>query len=160
MAFGSFRELPMSVLGLVRKLCRAGGLSLALLVGATVAPAYAESIIATVDLSSQRMSVMVNGVKKYNWIVSTGKAGWRTPVGTYQPLTTYRQYYSQQFRMSLPYTVLISSKGYAIHGTSAIGRLGGPASHGCIRLHPKNAAIFYALVTSHGLWNTRVEVTP
>ena len=30
--------------------------------------------------------------------------------------------------------------GFAIHGTSDINRLGGPASHGCVRLHPSNAA--------------------
>ncbi len=150
----------MLALGFAQRFCRTAGLSIAILAGAAAVPAAAQSIVATVDLSSQRMSVKVDGVKKYSWIVSTGKAGWRTPVGSYQPLTTYRQYYSQQFRMSLPYTVLISDKGYAIHGTSAIGRLGGPASHGCIRLHPNNAAIFYKLVTSYGLWNTRVDVTP
>jgi lipoprotein-anchoring transpeptidase ErfK/SrfK len=29
--------------------------------------------------------------------------------------------------------------GFAIHGTTDIARLGGPASHGCVRLHPSNA---------------------
>ena len=120
----------------------------------------AAGVLARVDLSGQRMEVLVDGVKKYSWTVSTGKPGWRTPVGTYQPLTTYRQYYSKQFRMSLPFAVVISSKGYAIHGTTAIGRLGRTASHGCIRLHPSNAAVFYNLVNSYGLWNTQVEVTP
>jgi hypothetical protein len=37
--------------------------------------------------------------------------------------------------------------------------LGQPASHGCIRLAPANAATFYNLVTRHGLASTRVVVT-
>jgi lipoprotein-anchoring transpeptidase ErfK/SrfK len=36
--------------------------------------------------------------------------------------------------------------GYAIHGSYDINRLGGPASHGCIRLHPANAATLFSLV--------------
>jgi nicotinamidase-related amidase len=40
--------------------------------------------------------------------------------------------------------------GYAIHGSYEINRLGGPASHGCIRLHPANAATLFALVKSGG----------
>jgi L,D-transpeptidase catalytic domain len=36
--------------------------------------------------------------------------------------------------------------GYAIHGSYEINRLGGPASHGCIRLHPANAAALFQLV--------------
>jgi lipoprotein-anchoring transpeptidase ErfK/SrfK len=55
---------------------------------------------------------------------------------------------------------VISAQGHAIHGTSAVGRLGRPASHGCIRLHPGNAAVFYNLVNNYGLWNVRVDVQP
>ena len=33
--------------------------------------------------------------------------------------------------------------GYAIHGSYEIDRLGGPASHGLVRLHPANAASLY-----------------
>jgi hypothetical protein len=35
--------------------------------------------------------------------------------------------------------------GFAIHGTNDLARLGGPASHGCIRLHPSHAAARIAL---------------
>jgi len=48
--------------------------------------------------------------------------------------------------------------GFAIHGTTDIRRLGGPASHGCVRLHPSNAATLYALVERSGRDNTRIEI--
>ena len=35
---------------------------------------------------------------------------------------------------------------FAIHGTNDLTRLGGPASHGCVRLHPLHAAALFALV--------------
>lgn len=118
----------------------------------------ARGIVAKVDLSQQRMSVYVNGRKKYTWRVSTGKRGWETPPGVYRPLRAYKSYYEKKWRMSLPWLVMISSDGIGIHGTSATGRLGSVASHGCIRLHPSNARTFYQLVTAGNMWNTRVEV--
>ena len=47
--------------------------------------------------------------------------------------------------------------GYAIHGTNSIRQLGRPASHGCVRLHPGNAAALYRLVQSRG--GARIVVT-
>lgn len=122
-------------------------------------PARAASIVAKVDLSSQRMQVYLNGKKTYSWRVSTGKAGWRTPTGSYSPLVTYRNYYSKKWGMNMPYLVLISRGGIAIHGTHATGKLGRTASHGCIRLHPSNAAKFYGLVRKYGKSSTRVIVS-
>ena len=57
----------------------------------------------------------------------------------------------------MPYSIFYSGN-FAIHGTTAISRLGGPASHGCIRLHPANAAVLFSLVQQQGLGNTRVQV--
>jgi lipoprotein-anchoring transpeptidase ErfK/SrfK len=45
-----------------------------------------------------------------------------------------------------------------VHGTQAIGQLGKPASHGCVRLAPENAAVFYDLVETYGKFNTRIVV--
>jgi L,D-transpeptidase catalytic domain len=39
---------------------------------------------------------------------------------------------------------------FAIHGSNAVGALGRPASHGCIRLAPRNAAKLFALVKAQG----------
>jgi lipoprotein-anchoring transpeptidase ErfK/SrfK len=49
--------------------------------------------------------------------------------------------------------------GFAIHGTNDLARLGGPASHGCIRLHPSRAAALFALVQHRGPSNTRIEIS-
>src|SRR5436190_1004831 len=38
-------------------------------------------------------------------------------------------------------------------------RLGRPVSHGCVRLHPANAAKLYALVESRGVATAKVVVT-
>jgi len=49
--------------------------------------------------------------------------------------------------------------GYAIHATYYINQLGRPASHGCIRLHPQNAAKLYSLVQKHGMKSTRITIS-
>jgi lipoprotein-anchoring transpeptidase ErfK/SrfK len=56
-----------------------------------------------------------------------------------------------------PYSIFYDGN-YAIHGTAHVGRLGGRASKGCIRLHPSNAAVLFALVQQHGLSGTRILV--
>ena len=115
--------------------------------------------MATVDLSKQRMSVFVNGKKRYTWVVSTGKDGWRTKPGSYMPFAQRKQFYSKKWKMSLPYLTFIGRDGTAIHGTYVTKKLGRPASHGCIRLSVANAAKFYRLVEEHGFWSTEVRVT-
>jgi lipoprotein-anchoring transpeptidase ErfK/SrfK len=50
-------------------------------------------------------------------------------------------------------------KGYAIHGTYYVSRLGRPASHGCVRLHPSHAATLFDLVRSQGVGRTRIVVS-
>jgi lipoprotein-anchoring transpeptidase ErfK/SrfK len=58
----------------------------------------------------------------------------------------------------MPHSVFFHG-GYAIHGTYETRNLGRPASHGCIRLHPEDAARFFAMVQEAGLGNTRIVVT-
>jgi lipoprotein-anchoring transpeptidase ErfK/SrfK len=58
----------------------------------------------------------------------------------------------------MPWSVFYNG-GYAVHGTTDIKRLGAPASHGCIRLHPDHARTFFKLVQANGMKNTRVQVT-
>ncbi|MGO9327661.1 MAG: L,D-transpeptidase [Steroidobacteraceae bacterium] len=45
-----------------------------------------------------------------------------------------------------------------MHGSYEISRLGGPASHGCVRLHPAAAAILFGLVQREGIRNTTIVV--
>ena len=49
----------------------------------------------------------------------------------------------------MPHSIFFH-KGWAIHGTSAVGALGRPASHGCIRLAPGNAAKLFNMVQRQG----------
>jgi lipoprotein-anchoring transpeptidase ErfK/SrfK len=125
----------------------------------TALPAYAAKLVAQVDLSSQRMTVKVNGQVKYRWKVSTGRAGYSTPTGTYRPQRLERSWYSRKYdNAPMPYSIFYSG-GYAIHGTNSIGRLGRRASHGCIRLHPGNASRLFSMVQRYGMGNTRVVIT-
>jgi lipoprotein-anchoring transpeptidase ErfK/SrfK len=57
----------------------------------------------------------------------------------------------------MPYSIFYDGH-YAIHGTNQIGRLGRPASKGCVRLHPSDAAILFALVQREGMGNTRIHI--
>ena len=57
----------------------------------------------------------------------------------------------------MPWSVFFHG-GYAIHGTTDIRHLGRVASHGCIRLHPDNAKLFFRLVQANGRDNTVITV--
>lgn len=130
-----------------------------LLLSGFLSRAEAATVVARVDLSSQRMTVSVNGVPRYSWLVSTARRGYVTPTGVYRPQRLYRMYYSRKYYNSpMPYSIFYSG-GYAIHGSYAVSQLGGPASHGCIRLHPSNAATLYSLVQSYGRGNTAIVIT-
>jgi lipoprotein-anchoring transpeptidase ErfK/SrfK len=113
-------------------------------------------IVVKVDKSTQRMSVIVDGEHRYTWAVSTGIYG--TPSGTYRPQSLARYHRSTIYHNApMPYSIFYDGN-YAIHGTTHISRLGGRASKGCIRLHPSNAAILFALVQKEGLGNTRISI--
>jgi lipoprotein-anchoring transpeptidase ErfK/SrfK len=138
---------------------RSLGIAAALLALLFAFPAAAASVEARVDLSAQRMYVKVNGVNTYVWPVSTARRGYRTPTGTFRPQRLERTWYSSKYDNSpMPYSVFFLG-GYAIHGTNAIGSLGRPVSHGCVRLHPSNAAKLYSLIQRYGMGNARVIVT-
>ncbi|HDO52585.1 MAG TPA: L,D-transpeptidase [Rhizobiales bacterium] len=123
-------------------------------------PALARAdVLAHIDLSEQRLYLYVDGDKKYTWKISAGKKkGW-TRTGTFRPYFLSRHHRSSLFRGApMPYAVFYD-RDWAIHGTNAIKRLGRPASHGCVRLHPKNAAVFFNLVLKQGKKNTVVWIT-
>ncbi|HEY6994742.1 MAG TPA: L,D-transpeptidase [Xanthobacteraceae bacterium] len=113
-------------------------------------------LLVRVDKSSQRMSVIVNGEHRYTWAVSTGIYG--TPSGTFRPQSLARYHRSTLYHNApMPYSIFYDGN-FAIHGTTHVAQLGGPASRGCIRLHPSNAAILFSLVQREGLANTRISI--
>src|ERR1039458_7093075 len=98
-----------------------------------------------IDLTTQTMNVQ-SASGSYTWRVSTAGSGYVTPRGTFSPYSLQRMHYSHKYHMSpMPYSIFFAG-GYAIHGTYSVGQLGRPASHGCIRLDPANAALLYQLV--------------
>lgn len=102
-----------------------------------------------VDLSSQSMHVESLG-GSYDFPISSARAGFSTPRGVYRAQRLARMHYSKKYHNSpMPHSIFFSG-GYAIHGTGAVGQLGRPASHGCIRLSPANAATLFQLVTEEG----------
>jgi hypothetical protein len=115
-------------------------------------------VVITVDKSAQRLSVSVDGRPSYEWPVSTARMGYNTPNGSYRPERLARQWYSSKYDWSpMPYSIFFHG-GYAIHGSYEVSRLGRPASHGCIRLHPANAAILFRLVQENQR-DTRIVIT-
>jgi lipoprotein-anchoring transpeptidase ErfK/SrfK len=113
-------------------------------------------LLVSVDKSSQRMSVIVNGEHRYTWPVSTGIHG--TPSGSFRPQSLARYHRSTLYNNApMPYSIFYDGN-FAIHGTTHVAQLGGRASRGCIRLHPSNAAILFSLVQKEGLGNTRISI--
>ncbi|WP_439495486.1 L,D-transpeptidase family protein [Bosea sp. (in: a-proteobacteria)] len=110
-----------------------------------------------VDIAAQRMQVTTSDGEIYNWAISSGRKGFRSPNGVYRPTRLERSWYSRKYGGAMPHAVFFRG-GYAIHGTGAVGALGRPASHGCIRLHPANAAKLFALVKKHGASQTRIAL--
>ncbi len=113
---------------------------------------------AKIDLSKQKMNVVINGEVVHSWKISSGRRGYGTPTGSYYPYRMHKMWYSRKYdNAPMPHAVFFRG-GYAVHGTNAISRLGRPASHGCIRLHPANAKKFYDLVRKHGRNRTLVSL--
>ena len=117
-------------------------------------------ILINIDKSRQEMTVLVDGVEKYTWPVSTGKPGYATPSGTYTPEFMNEIWYSKQWDNSpMPHSVFYMKDGHAIHGTHEVKNLGKPASHGCVRLSPENALTLYSMVEKTGMQNTQVVLS-
>ncbi|WP_411036668.1 L,D-transpeptidase [Shinella sp. BYT-45] len=121
--------------------------------------ALSANLIARINISSQTMVVTHNGVVKHRWRVSTGRKGYGTPTGSWSAKWASRNHRSRKYNNApMPYAIFFKG-GYAVHATYETRRLGRPASHGCVRLSPNDAATFYQLANRHGLSNTRIVIT-
>lgn len=141
------------------KVAAAAMAGLALVFGAGAAQASNAKLVAEVSLSTQTMSISIDDRPAYVWKVSTARKGYVTPTGTFKPTRMHRMWYSRKYDNSpMPHSVFFN-RGYAVHGTDHIKRLGRPASHGCVRLHPADAADFYRLVKTFGRTNTSIVIT-
>ena len=116
-------------------------------------------VFARISKSGQTMDVYVQGTHYYSWPVSTGRGRYATPSGTFRAKRLERRWYSTKYNNAPMHYAVFYNKGYAIHATSEVNRLGRPASHGCVRLAPSHAAKFYSLVSSYGAARTRISIT-
>ncbi len=122
------------------------------------APARA-NLLVTIDKSTQRMSVAVDGGTRYVWPISTGRPGYDTPTGTFRPFRMEADHFSKEWDDApMPHSVFFTKIGHAIHGSLDVRHLGTAASHGCVRLSPEHAATLYELVKAEGLNETTVVV--
>lgn len=128
------------------------------LIGGAIGQGAEAAVVVNIDRSSQTMEVSVDGMSQYRWRVSTARHGYITPPGTYHPQMMARRWFSRLYYNSpMPHSIFFHG-GYAIHGTYEISRLGGPASHGCVRLDPENAATLFGLVEREGMSHTTIVV--
>jgi hypothetical protein len=113
-----------------------------------------------IDKSSQQMQVAVDGAPRYTWPVSTGRAGYDTPNGTFKVNRMDANHFSQEWdNAPMPHTMFFDLHGHAIHGFFDVKHLGLAVSHGCVRLAPANATVLFNLVKAEGMANTSVTVT-
>ena len=120
--------------------------------------ANASTLVAKVDVATQKMTVMRYGKTLYEWPVSTARAGYSTPRGDFRPYRVHKIWHSRTYdNAPMPFAVFYD-RGWAVHGTTAVSRLGTPASHGCVRLANADAETFYNLVREVGAGNTRIIV--
>ena len=115
-------------------------------------------IVVTVTKSDQRMVVTVDGQPRFKWWVSTGMRGFDTPRGSYKVSWLDEHHKSKQYNDApMPYSIFFNN-GRAIHGFA--GGVGGPASHGCVRLSTGNAKTLFRLVEQQqGLAGFKYDTT-
>jgi uncharacterized protein YecT (DUF1311 family) len=124
------------------------------------APRACADILVNVDKNTQSMTVTVDGALRYIWPVSTGKPGYDTPNGTFRPNRMDADHFSQEWgNAPMPHTIFFDLHGHAIHGFLGASRIGGAASHGCVRLSAEHAALLYYLVKTRGMKETTVMIS-
>lgn len=112
----------------------------------------------TINKRTQTMTVE-SDEGTFRWPVSTARRGYETPTGTFYPYSLQPMHYSRKYdNAPMPHSIFFSG-GYAIHATYQVGSLGRPASHGCVRLSPKNAATLYGIV-GRDRGDTTIRIVP
>jgi hypothetical protein len=72
-------------------------------------------VLINIDKASQKMTVLLDGVQRYEWPVSTGLRGYTTPSGTYTARSMNKICYSRQWdNAPLPHAVFFTKDGHAI----------------------------------------------
>ncbi len=104
-----------------------------------------------IDLSHQKLEQRLDGVSIGTYIVSTGKPGMPTPVGSFKVLNKTLRAWSKSAKLWMPYWMAFSGRGHGIHELpewpggkkEGANHLGRPVSHGCVRLGVGPAKTMY-----------------
>jgi hypothetical protein len=90
------------------------------------------SLLLTIDLTAQRLTVYRDGALVAASAISTGTLGRETPTGVFTILQKDKDHRSNLYNSApMPYMQRLTWDGIALHGGSLPGH---PASHGCVRL--------------------------
>jgi hypothetical protein len=124
------------------------------------------AVYLSVSLKNQRAHLYLNGRLDRSYKISSGKVGSSTyPWDGRHNGRVYDKYRSRTYPSgagynglgNMPYAVFYY-KGFAVHGTTSISKLGQRASHGCIRQHPDNAKRFNRLTRRYGRSQTWIRI--
>ena len=75
------------------------------------------AVLINIDKTKQKMTIFLDGVEKYEWPVSTGRAGYSTPSGTYTATSMNEVWYSKEWDNSpMPHSIFFMKDSHAIHG--------------------------------------------
>lgn len=122
-----------------------------------------------INLPQRMLFLFKDGVLVRSYPVAVGRRTWPTPTGTFEVITLVRHktwivprsIQNEMRREGKPvlesvppgpsnplgdYWLGLSLSGYGIHATNAPASIYGFRTHGCIRLHPDDAAELFALV--------------
>ena len=98
-------------------------------------------MLVMVNVNTQRLIAYRNGVPVAVSTISTGRAGHRTPMGTFTVLQKAVVHHSSKYSNApMPYMQRLTMNGIALHGGTLPGY---PASHGCIRLPHEFAKLLF-----------------
>lgn len=95
-----------------------------------------------VSKANQKVYRFEDGKLKYIFTCSTALPEFDGTEGEYKIFSRQIKHWSKKYELWMPYA-LFYHEGYALHATTQIRKLGRQASHGCVRLHPRDARILF-----------------
>lgn len=104
-----------------------------------------------IDLTNQRLYAFEGNTKVYDFIISSGKPWWPTPVGTFKPwakigsqrMVGGSKALGTYYNLPNVPNVVYFYRDYAIHGAYWHNNFGYPMSHGCVNVRPSDMAMLY-----------------
>ncbi|RYD74354.1 MAG: hypothetical protein EOP84_20045, partial [Verrucomicrobiaceae bacterium] len=90
-----------------------------------------EELRIEISISSQRASVIKNGIPVISTSVSTGRSGFATPRGDFVVTDKRVHHVSNLYDAKMPFFMRLSARDFGLHQGVVPGY---PASHGCIRV--------------------------